>query len=223
VDVGDLVSPTSGTLTTIKSLDPIQANFTVDEKTFLNANRQRMEEEAKGNQGGKVEVFIELSDGTQYPKAGEISFIDNHIDLQTASIAVRADVPNPDSFLVPGQYVKVIVRLPVSRDMITVPQSSLMTDQQGDYLYIVSNTDTVKRKNVVLGDRQGTDVFIISGLEAGQKVIVKGLQKVRPESQVTVLLAKTDPIKGATLEENASGIKNTEAQLGETDADDDKQ
>jgi membrane fusion protein (multidrug efflux system) len=220
VDVGDLVSPTTGTLTTIKSLDPIQANFAVDEKTYLNANRQRIEEEAKGNQAGKVEVFIELSDGTQYPKAGEISFIDNHIDLQTASIAVRADVPNPDSFLVPGQYVKVIVRLPISRDMITVPQSSLMTDQQGDYLYTVSKTNTVERKNVVLGDRQGTDIFIISGLEAGQKVIVKGLQKVRPKSQVDVLMAKVDVTKESGREANTSEVKNTETQLGETNADD---
>ena len=212
VDVGDLVSPTAGTLTTIKSLDPIQVNFKVDEKTYLTANRQRMEEEAKGNTSEKVEVFLELSDGSEYPKPGEISFIDNHIDLQTGTIAVRANVPNPNSFLVPGQYVKVIVRLPLSRDLVTVPQSALMKDQQGDYLYVVSDTDTVKRKNIVLGDRKDTDVFIISGLESGERVVVKGLQKVRPESQVKAIMAK--------LDNNTEAASITGTESGELSSDD---
>ncbi len=212
VDVGDLVSPTAGTLTTIKSLDPIQVNFKVDEKTYLTANRQRMEEEAKGNTSEKVEVFLELSDGSEYSKPGEISFIDNHIDLQTGTIAVRANVPNPNSFLVPGQYVKVIVRLPLSRDLVTVPQSALMKDQQGDYLYVVSDTDTVKRKNIVLGDRKDTDVFIISGLESGERVVVKGLQKVRPESQVKAIMAK--------LDNNTEAASITDTESGELSADD---
>ncbi len=212
VDVGDLVSPTAGTLTTIKSLDPIQVNFKVDEKTYLTANRQRMEEEAKGNTSEKVEVFLELSDGSEYSKPGEISFIDNHIDLQTGTIAVRANVPNPNSFLVPGQYVKVIVRLPLSRDLVTVPQSALMKDQQGDYLYVVSDTDTVKRKNIVLGDRKDTDVFIISGLESGERVVVKGLQKVRPESQVKAIMAK--------LDNNTEAASITGTESGELSADD---
>lgn len=204
VDVGDLVSPTAGTLTTIKSLNPIQVNFQVDEKTFLAANRQRLKEESKGEKAKDMQVFLELSNGDEYPEAGVISFVDNHINQETGTIAVRADVPNKDFLLLPGQYVKAIVRSPVARALVAVQQSALMKDQQGDYLYVVNATDTVKRKDVVLGDRVGIDVFIISGLEEGEQVIIKGLQKVRPELQVKIIKAdKKEKVEVIPVEANS--------------------
>ncbi|MCK5880708.1 MAG: efflux RND transporter periplasmic adaptor subunit [Sinobacterium sp.] len=193
VDVGDLVSPSSGALTTIKSIDPIQVNFSVDESTFLLANRQRIKAEETGRKTADMQVFLELSDGSTYPEPGVISFVDNHINEQTGTIFVRADIPNKDGILVPGQYVKAIVRSQEHRDIVAVPQSALMKDQQGDYLYTVNDKHTVKRKNVVLGDREGTHVFILSGLDAGKNVVIKGLQRIRPELQVNITTADAEP------------------------------
>ena len=193
VDVGDLVGPQSAALTTVKSLDPIQVSFKVDENTYLMAKRPRMEQVKAGAAPEKVKVFVELSDGEAYPDAGEITFIDNHIDLQTATIAMRADIPNADGFLVPGQYVKAIVKTPTVRDVVRISQAALMKDQQGDYLFSVDANSTVQRRNVTVGDREGTNVFILSGIEPGERIIIKGLQSVRPGLQVSIL----DPTQAA--------------------------
>ncbi len=203
VDVGDLVSPSTGALTTIKSLNPIQVSFGVDEKTFLAANRDRVEREQNGQEGKPMEVYIELSDGTEYPQPGKISFVDNHIDQNTGTIAIRADIPNEVELLIPGQYVKVIVRSPDPRDLVKIPQSALMKDQQGDYIFVLDNKHTVKRRNILLGDRVGTEVFIMNGLEQGEEVIVKGLQKVRPEVQAAPVSADSGEPTSSTTSDNA--------------------
>ena len=193
VDVGDLVGPQSQALTTVKSLDPIQVSFKVDEPTYLMAKRHRMQQLKDGQSPEEVEVFVELSDGEAYPQPGQITFIDNHIDLQTATIAMRADIPNADGFLVPGQYVKAIVKTPQVRDLVSLPQAALMKDQQGDYTFAVDANSTVQRRNVTVGDRDGTRVFIISGIETGERIVIKGLQSIRPGLQVSVIdPAQTD-------------------------------
>ena len=190
-DVGDLVSPSTGALTTIKSLNPIQVSFGVDEKTFLSANRDRVERDKSGEEAKPMEVYIELADGSEYPQPGTISFVDNHINQQTGTIAIRADIPNEVELLIPGQYVKVIVRSPDPRDLVKIPQSALMKDQKGDYVFVLDNKHTVKRRDILLGDRLGTEVFVMNGLEEGEEVIVKGLQKVRPEVQASPISAET--------------------------------
>jgi len=183
-DVGELVDPSFGELAMVRSLNPIEVAFKVDEKTFLQANRDRVKNNEPEAPNSKVEVSLQLSDGIEYKHKGYISFIDNHINLETDTIAVRASFPNDDGLLISGQYVKVIMTTKQSEQLLSVPQSAVLADQQGDYLFVVDNKNVVERRNIKLGDRLENRIFILEGLEKGEKVVIKGVQKVRQGTEV---------------------------------------
>lgn len=187
--VGDLVGPESGPLTTLVSIDPIRAHFHVSEGLFLALDMRRRELETVIAQDLTIEVELELADGSRYPRRGHLDFISNRIDELTGTIATRASVPNPDEILRPGQYVRIHVFLPVEQEVVTVPQSALQSDQQGDFVLVVDDEDTVRRRGVEQGPRMEERVIIREGVAAGDRVIVRGLQRVRPGQAVQVVMA----------------------------------
>jgi membrane fusion protein, multidrug efflux system len=178
VTKGNVVGPSSGTLTMIVSQNPMYVTFPVSQRDFLRA-RER---------GGQVDIAnikagLRFADGTVYDQAGQINFIDVTVDRATDTVLVRATFPNPASGLTDGQLVRVNLESGTAKEKVVVPQSALIADQEGIYVFAVEDGKAVV-KRVKVGGESGTDSIVDSGLSAGDLVIVEGLQGVRPGAAV---------------------------------------
>lgn len=185
LSVGDLVSSNSGDLTHLVSLDPIEAQFQITEATYLREVSEHLAHGIDSAEVQRVEVSLELTDDTIYPLVGRIDYVGNRFDQTTGTLEARARFPNPDSVLVPGQYVRVIIRDTELSEALFVAQSAVQADQRGSFVLVVEQ-GIVVRKDVVLGDRMNSKVIIESGVTAGADVIIRGLQQVRPGMPVKV-------------------------------------
>lgn len=197
---GDLIGPESGTLTSLVSIDPMQALFQVSEQVFLGYRARADEYRSRGEEAPKLEVKLEMADKSIYPEKGYIDYVANRIDQNTGTIEARAEIPNPNGELRPGQFVRVILGVSFEVDTLMVSQSAVQTDQQGDFVFVVGPDNKVVRRKIVAGDRAGVDVVVSSGLEEGEPVIVQGVQKVRAGQLV----------KTRSLNESATIDKATE-------------
>jgi membrane fusion protein, multidrug efflux system len=173
VDVGNLVGAGEDTLlATIVQMDPIYVFFSPGERHLPQIMQHHRE--------GKLKVQIRLADGSVHPQPGKLDFIDNRVDPATATIAMRAVVPNPDRRLVPGQYVSVRLRL-TEREALLAPERALGTDQIGSHYFVVGPDNLVEQRYVRTGARHDDNLIVIEeGLEAGEQVVVEGIQRVRP-------------------------------------------
>jgi membrane fusion protein (multidrug efflux system) len=179
--VGNLVQPSSGKLATIVSQDPIYVIFQVSQRNVLEY-RRRVAESA-GNT--RVTIHIKLPDGSLHPHPGLSNFLDVQVDATTDTVAVRAQVPNPDGLLTAGGVVAVTVERGAPRLALTIPQSAVLLDQAGRYVLLVDAERKVEQRRVTIGVQQGRNVVVLDGLKAGELVIVEGIQKVRPGQVVT--------------------------------------
>ena len=175
--VGNLVGPESGTLATIVKLDPMQVEFNPDEINYLNVNpteKMRSETLAK----------IKLSNNKWYKYKGHVVYTDNSIDSSTGTINARASFPNPDYYLLPGQYVNIVPEKKNNKKYLVIPQEAVMSGQIGEYVYLVNKDNIVETKIITTGPTDNTDIVVFSGLNSGDTVITKGLQKVRDGEKV---------------------------------------
>jgi membrane fusion protein, multidrug efflux system len=179
LSVGNLVGPDSGVLATIVSQDPIFVTFPVSQRQLLEYRRER------GHTGRVPVVLVTLPDGSAYEHPGAVDFVDVQVDQSTDTVAVRAELPNPDRILVDGQFVGVRVEAGEPVAMLAVPQASIQVDQAGPYVLVVGGDDKVATRRVTLGDLVGTQAVVRDGLDAGERLIVEGIQKVRPGMAVT--------------------------------------
>ncbi len=180
--VGNLVGPSSGSLATIVSIDPIYVDFPLTQRQLLEARREM---QASGTDASGVVVRLRLSDGSIYGQTGRINFVDVTTDPGTDSVTLRAELPNPDGILVDGQYVGVVLQAGEPQSAIVIPQSALQLDQQGVFVMIVDDDNKAQVRRVEVGDNQGANIAVTSGLKAGELVITEGVQKVRPGQVVT--------------------------------------
>ena len=174
VTKGNVVSPDSGVLTTIISQDPMYLTFPVSQREFL-----KTAEAGKHIDPKTLSVRIRFSDGAEYDQRGQIDFVNNSVDRGTDTILVRAKVPNPTGALTDGQLVRVDIVSDKPSEMVVVPQSALIADQGGSYVFAVENGKAVT-KRVQISTTNGPDAVIASGLSGGEQIIVQGLQAVRP-------------------------------------------
>ena len=140
--------------------------------------KRRVAESADKNP--HVTIHIKLPDGTIYPHPGLTNFLDVQVEANTDTVAVRAQVPNPEGMLIPGGIVGVIVERGAPRSALVVPQSAVLLDQAGRYVMVVDDAKKVEQRRVTTGVEQGRDVVVTDGLKEGELVIVEGIQKVRP-------------------------------------------
>jgi membrane fusion protein, multidrug efflux system len=177
ITIGNFVSPTSGTLATIVSQDPMYVLFPVSAQVVLDY-KQRM----AGNKGpsGGVVVHIRLPNGRDYPHAGSVNFLDIQVNQGTDTVAVRAEFPNPEGWLIAGQIVDVTVEAGEPKQALVIPQAALQLDQSGPYVLVVGSDNKVEQQRVKLGAVEGSDTVVEQGLKQGERVIVQGIQKVRP-------------------------------------------
>lgn len=189
--VGDLVGPTTGNLTTLVSIDPIDVHFQVSDATYVTALGDNLNRDRDMLSLNRLEVTVELTTGVTYPEVGRIYYVANRIDETTGTLETRARIPNPHSLLVPGQYVRVILRDTKLAEGLFLPQAAVQADQQGNFVLAVTEDGTVQRHNVSLGERREDKVVVLAGVAEGDQVIVRGLQQVRPG-----VVVKSKPITG---------------------------
>ena len=184
--VGNLVNPASGVLATIVSQDPIYVLFPVSVRDLETIREARRKE---GGGLAKIDIRLRLSNGQDYPHPGTWNFTDPQVEQQTDSLIMRATMPNPERTLVDGQFVTAVIRERKEEPRLVIPQAALQVDQSGYYALVVTDQHKVEQRRIQTGPNLGTDVVVTSGVREGDKVIVDGIQKVRPGQvvQETVL------------------------------------
>ncbi len=181
VDVDNLVSPDSGVLATITSVDPIYVSLYVSERDLIQKRAEGLVDQNTSTLG----VQLVLTNGATYPQRGKVTYISNQIDTATDTIEVRATFDNPDDLLIPGQVVTVTFEDPNAKEVVVIPQTAIQLDQKGHFVFVVNSDNVAKRQDITLGAQTGRDWVISSGLKAGDQVIVQGLQRVREDEKVT--------------------------------------
>jgi membrane fusion protein (multidrug efflux system) len=181
---GTLVGRGQSTLLThISKIDPIHVRFTIAERDYLHYARSGVPAQASAAAAPPFELL--LADGSTHPQAGSLVFVDRNVDPQTGTILLEASFPNPEQIVRPGQYARVRTAVDVKRGAILVPQRSVQ-ELQGIYnVAVVKPDDTVDVRMVTPGERIGSLWVIESGLDPSDRVVVEGLQKVRPGVKVT--------------------------------------
>ncbi|ELL0558404.1 efflux RND transporter periplasmic adaptor subunit [Vibrio vulnificus] len=185
VSTGDLVSPSSGILTTLVSLDPIHTAFSISERERLALGIERIKGDGSTPSAG-VEVQLQLENGKEYPHLGRLDYLGNRIDTKTGTIALRAVVENPDHQLLPGQHIKVNLREKQAKSVVVVPRRAVQTDLEGHFVMVMTPGEVAERRNVSLGTQVEQGVVIRQGLTQDDVVITQGLQRVRNGMQVRV-------------------------------------
>ena len=182
VDPGNLIVADTTPLTTIVTEDPIYAYFFVDEHTLLRVRRLNEKNKVKSMQDTRPEVQLGLTDeGDEFPHKGTINFEDNQVDQQTGTLRLRGIFPNADRLLSPGLFVRI--RLPIGQphDALVIPEEALGTDQGRKFLYVVDDKNIAQYRPVTVGSAYGDGMRVVTeGLTAGERVVVNGLQRVRP-------------------------------------------
>jgi membrane fusion protein (multidrug efflux system) len=179
VQVGNLVSPTSGPITTVSTLDPIKSNFTVGEQEYLSLARRG------GNDLSKLQLELILADGSSYPQKGRFSFADRQVNQNTGSIQLTGLFPNPGNTLRPGQYGRVRAAIGTSAAALIIPQRAV-TELQGAYqVAVVDSSNKVGIRTVKVGDKIGTMWIVSEGLKAGERVVAEGIQQAHAGAQVS--------------------------------------
>jgi membrane fusion protein (multidrug efflux system) len=177
--VGDLVSSSSGTLTTVSTVDPIRDYFTVSEQDYL-----LLKQQFSGSDGQRWKLQLILADGTTYSHEGVFYFAGRAVDQNTGSIQLAALFPNPGNVLRPGQYAKVRGVVRTQKGALLIPQAAV-TDLQGSYqVDVVGGDDKISIRSVKVGNRVGTEWIIQEGLKPGERVVAQGQQTLRPGTTV---------------------------------------
>ncbi|MFN2358560.1 MAG: efflux RND transporter periplasmic adaptor subunit [Desulfotignum sp.] len=186
---GNLVNPASGILATIVQTDPVRVAYAISENDFTAV--QKAIQEMDEPQSRMLVPHLLLPGTGTYPEQGEVIFVDNRVDAATGTITVRAQFNNPDGWLLPGQYVTVQVKAAASKLLPVVPQSAVLVSQDGRYVLTVID-GIATRQPIVTGPALDQMWAVESGLAAGDKVIVSGIQKVEPGQPVDAVAAELE-------------------------------
>ena len=187
VDVGNLVreSGQDTVLAQIVQVDPVHVYFAPTERDRLDVLEGAREGRIPSERAGRIPIELRLGDGTPYPHAGLIDYVDPTIEPTRGTITVRAVVPNPEGELKPGEFVRVTAVFPEHTGAILVPQRSVQEEQGGSYVLVVKPDGTVEHRPIGLGVAHAGMQEVSKGLAEGERVIVDGLQKARPGAKVT--------------------------------------
>ncbi|EMB3198773.1 multidrug efflux RND transporter periplasmic adaptor subunit AcrA [Salmonella enterica] len=173
-------------LATVQQLDPIYVDVTQSSNDFLRL-KQELANGSLKQENGKAKVDLVTSDGIKFPQSGTLEFSDVTVDQTTGSITLRAIFPNPDHTLLPGMFVRARLREGTKPTALLVPQQGVTRTPRGDATVLVVGADNkVETRQIVANQAIGDKWLVTDGLKAGDRVVVSGLQKVRPGAQVKV-------------------------------------
>lgn len=180
LSIGDLVDPSAGPLVSLVQVDPMLVDFDVNERALSESMSRNQERLAQGQEPISYTPRLRLVTGDFYELPGVIDYAGNRINPTTGTITVTARFPNPDGTLLPGQFGRIVVKRGEPEMRMLIAQQSVLEDMQGRYVFTVGEDNLVVRKNVKLGQRHGVNWVVEEGLMEGDRVIVNGVQKVRP-------------------------------------------
>lgn len=171
-------------LTTVVSLDPIHVYINADERVYLRYQRFAESGTRPSSHNQSNAARLALSDEKGFPHEGRMDFVDNQVDPATGTVLSRAVFPNPDGVLTPGMFAKVQILGPAPYEALLVPDAAVAVDQTRRIVYVVDADNVVQARQIEPGRQEGSLRVIRSGLERGERVVIKGLQRIRPGMSV---------------------------------------
>jgi multidrug efflux system membrane fusion protein len=194
VTVGNLVGegPTAPVLTTLVSVDPIYGSFNADETVVLNALKALGGGLQANAQVARIPVRMKTiaSEGTGTP--GQLQFIDNHVDAKSGTVRVRARFPNPDGVLIPGQFARLSMGQPKNEPAVAIDERAIGTDQDKKFVLVVDAENKAVYREIELGPVAEGMRIVTAGLKPGERIVVNGLQRVRPGALVAPQMVSMD-------------------------------
>ncbi|SLN34916.1 Efflux pump periplasmic linker BepF [Roseovarius albus] len=188
--VGELVGPTTPSLVSLVREAPIYVRFSLTEKQLGDVLERLQKSPSELTHSDTTpNVYLTLSTGTDLDEAGKIVFLDNRISPTTGSISLLAEFPNEKRLILDGAFLTVRIEALQPTQHLLIPQASVQRDQRGDFVLVVNAQQMVEQRYVTLGKQVETAVIVSEGLQAGESVIVEGLQRVRPGVEVDAILA----------------------------------
>lgn len=184
--VGDLVGPATGTLTTVSQVDPIKATVNLGEQGLTEFVTKHPDPNERESYLSKLEFQLILADGSMFTKKGSFYAEDRNLDAKTGSIKMEITFPNPGNLLRPGQFGKVRTTVETKKAALVIPQEAVSEMQGNQLVMVVDQTNKADMRPVKMGERLGALWEVTAGLKPGDKVIVEGFQKVRPGTPVVV-------------------------------------
>lgn len=183
---GSLVSGPDVLLTTVTQVDPIWVNFGISDNEQLRLQKETDAGRLQLPKDGRFEVTLRLADGSVYARTGRLAFSDIRISGQTGTSDARAELPNPDGRLRPGQFVRVTLTGATRPNAVLIPQRAVLEGPQGKFVYVVDAKSTAQARPVEVGEWAGSDWIITGGLQAGERVIIDGVMRIGPGAPVKV-------------------------------------
>jgi RND family efflux transporter MFP subunit len=184
VDPGNMVKADDTILTRIVSLDPMYAYFDIDERTHLRLQRFLEKQGVSTSEQKAMTVEMGLADEEGFPHQGQVDFVDNRVDPDSGSVWLRGVFPNPNKLLTPGLFVRVRLPIGARHRAVLIPEQALGTDQGQKFVYVLNDKNEAVYKRVQLGAQHGRLRVVEKGIEPGERLIVSGLQRVRPGAVV---------------------------------------
>ncbi|MDG5748438.1 efflux RND transporter periplasmic adaptor subunit [Qipengyuania sp. XHP0207] len=206
---GALVSQADGTLlTTIEQISPVYVSFAQAASEVLRLRRAIAAGEIDLDENDQVEVRLTFSDGTAYPVPGYIDFLAFSVDQETGTVELRAEFPNPERLLLPGEFVRAQIYAGEVQNGLTVPQRAVSLTEEGGTVFVVNGEGQATVRQVTLGAMVNGNWIVESGLKAGDRVIVSNLQKIRPGAPVKIMRAPTGQRPAASPAPTKAGQTN---------------
>lgn len=219
VDVGNLVGRSEATLlTSVVNDDPIYCYFNVSESDlleFMSRKNARLDDAQTKKE--RNQVFLGLANEEGYPHEGVLDYVDNKVDPQTGTIQARGRFPNPKGRLAAGLFARVRISIGRIKNATLVPELALGADQGGRYLLVVNAQNQVEYRRVKLGPLEGTQRVILEGVKAGERVIIKGLQRVRAGMTVTPMTPEEEEAQAKAQTAQAEKAKAQKEKPAEKD------
>ncbi len=195
IDIGNYLgsSPQGIKLATIQKINPIYVYFSINERDLLKLSSTAGSVEQRKSMVNKLPVSVALQGEQGYPHSGVLDFAANLLNTSTGSLQLRAELPNAQVKLLPGLYAKVKVDYGDPREAILIPNATIQTDQQGDYVFAVDEANKAYRRNVKRGQRFSHLIEITSGIAANDTIIVNGFINVKPGQVVSTETTTLQP------------------------------
>jgi membrane fusion protein (multidrug efflux system) len=197
VQDGSYVSSANSLLTYVAQLDPIWVNFSLSENDVLKFRRERVSGLLIGLETDEIDVEVVLADGSVFPHKGRITFANADYSPQTGTFLLRATLPNPDTLLRPGQFVRVRLLGSIRPNAILVPQKAVLQGAQGHFVWVIDKEGKAQIRQVQAGSWLGEDWFINSGLKAGERVVVEGMMRLAAGLPVKIVEPTAKAAAGA--------------------------
>ncbi|MDE6582236.1 MAG: efflux RND transporter periplasmic adaptor subunit [Duncaniella sp.] len=206
-DIGTLVGPSAGKslLATVVKSDTVRIDFSMTALDYLRSKDRNVSlGGAEGSNKQNSHVTITLADGSEYPYKGLVDFADPQVDPKTGTFSVRAEMPNPNRQLLPGEFTKVKVLLDLRTNAVEVPSKAIVIEKGGAYVYVVRRDSVVEKRFIETGPETNNKVIVERGLKRGERIVTEGYHKLKHGMKVnavrdTTHIASGEPVQARSL------------------------